>query len=155
MTTPANGKTPHGDLGDRKTTSVRIERDLARMAATVASHDGRAVADILSPQLRPWVVAQYQRVRDEMAAELKGGAAEYPEKRSVRQGGERGTASVQVHADVARMAATIAAHDEVSIPQLLSPQLRAFLRKEYARVQKEIDAELGKGPGRDSARKGK
>lgn len=50
----------------------------------------------------------------------------------------RKSAPIQIEKDLARMAAVIAAHDGVTLSELLSPQLRQFIRTNYERVQKEI-----------------
>lgn len=50
----------------------------------------------------------------------------------------RKSAPVQIEKDLARMAALIAAHDEITLSDLLSPVLRQFIRTNYERVQKEI-----------------
>lgn len=145
MTTPsAAGTTPAGSSGDKSTTTVRVQRELARRARVVATHDDTSVSDLISPKVRTWITAQYQRVREQMAAELRGETV--PHTKPIRQGGEKGTATVQIEADLAKMLAVVCAHDGVSSSQLLSPQLAKWLEKEYARVQREMGGPGGSGP---------
>lgn len=51
---------------------------------------------------------------------------------------ERKTAPVQISTDLARMAAVIAAHDDISVGELLNGYLRPFLIDNYKRVQRQI-----------------
>lgn len=68
------GKKSGGDAPDgkgRKTAPVQVDKDLARMAATIAAHDGRTIADILSPLIKQWIMTNYERVQKEMQDRLK------------------------------------------------------------------------------------
>lgn len=51
---------------------------------------------------------------------------------------ERKTAPVQISTELARMAAVIAAHDDISVGELLSGFLRPYVEEHYRRVQREI-----------------
>jgi hypothetical protein len=46
------------DRSNRKTAPIQVEKELARIAATVASHRGITQADLLSPVIRPFLLAQ-------------------------------------------------------------------------------------------------
>lgn len=48
------------------TDAVRIESDLARMLAIISAATGRSIAEIISPQLRPFV----ERLYDETVTKL-------------------------------------------------------------------------------------
>lgn len=50
----------------------------------------------------------------------------------------RKTMPIQVASDIAHMAAVIAAHDAVSVGQLVNDFLRPFVEQHYRRVQQEI-----------------
>ncbi len=56
----------------RKSAPIQVERDLARMAAVIASHDGITQSDLISPHLRPFLLTHYRRVQQAIHAELKG-----------------------------------------------------------------------------------
>ena len=58
------------DRTGRKTAPVQVAKDLARMAAVVASHDGITQADLISPLLRPFLTAEYKRVQEQIQQEL-------------------------------------------------------------------------------------
>jgi hypothetical protein len=60
-----------GEKGGRRTAPVQVEKDLARMAAVIASHRGITQADLCSPVLRPFLIAQYRLVQQEIGRELK------------------------------------------------------------------------------------
>lgn len=71
-------------------------------------------------------------------------------KRKPKAGGDpdrppeekRKTAPVQIERELARMAAVICAHDDVTITEFLAPVLAPFIRMHYQRVQKEIEARV-------------
>lgn len=54
----------------------------------------------------------------------------------------RGTASVQIDRDLARMVAVIASHRRVSQASIISPVLRDFIEAQYAIVSREIQEEV-------------
>lgn len=56
----------------RRTAPIQVERDLARMAAVIASHDGVTQSDVVSDHLRPFLTAHYERVMKAIGRELKG-----------------------------------------------------------------------------------
>lgn len=56
----------------RKSAPIQVERDLARMAAVIASHDGITQSDLISPHLRPFLLTHYRRVQQAIRDELKG-----------------------------------------------------------------------------------
>jgi len=56
----------------RRTAAVQIEKELARMAAVIASHRGITQSDVCSPALRAYLTAQYRIVKEEIDRELKG-----------------------------------------------------------------------------------
>jgi hypothetical protein len=58
------------DRSGRNTAPVQVEKDLARMAAVVASHDGITQAALVSPILRPFLLAQYARVQEAIRREI-------------------------------------------------------------------------------------
>ena len=55
----------------RKTASVQIDGDLARMVAVVASHRRISHAELVSPVLRQFLQAQYAIVSAEIQREVK------------------------------------------------------------------------------------
>lgn len=55
----------------RKTAAIQIEKDLARMAAVIASHRRMSQADLVSPVLRQFLTAQYAVVSAEIQKEVK------------------------------------------------------------------------------------
>ena len=59
------------DRSGRRTAPIQVEKDLARMAAVIASHDGITQADLVSPVLRPFLLGQYARVKQAIDNELK------------------------------------------------------------------------------------
>lgn len=65
-----------------------------------------------------------------------------PEPAAPPEKPERKTAPVQISTDLARIAAVVAAHDDISVGELLNGYLRPFLVREYERVQAEISARL-------------
>ncbi len=70
-------------------------------------------------------------------AEPKRKFSEVKEDRSGRKSGP-----IQVEKDLARMAAVIAAHDNITQSELVSDHLRPFLITHYRRVQQAIREEL-------------
>lgn len=58
--------------GGRRTAPIQVDKDLARMIAVIASHDGTTQADVVSAHLRPFVLMHYDRVQKAIEAELKG-----------------------------------------------------------------------------------
>lgn len=58
------------DRAGRKTAPVQVMKDLARMAAVVASHRGISQGELLDPVIRPFLLAQYAAVRAAMDQEL-------------------------------------------------------------------------------------
>lgn len=63
---------PDPARGGRKTAPIQVDKDLAKMVAVVASHDGTTQAELISSHLRPFVVMHYERVMKAIAQELKG-----------------------------------------------------------------------------------
>lgn len=59
------------DRSARKTAAVQIEKDLARMAAVIASHRGVTQSEVCSPVLRPHLLTQYRLVQEEISRELR------------------------------------------------------------------------------------
>jgi CHASE3 domain sensor protein len=59
------------DRRGRRTAPVQVDKDLARMCAVIASHDGVNQADVLRDVLRPFLEANYKRVQQAIEAELK------------------------------------------------------------------------------------
>lgn len=77
---PESGEPPAKKKPERKTAPVQIDAELARMAAVIAAHDKKNIADIISPLVRQWLLTNYERVQKEiqqriatMKAEDKGG----------------------------------------------------------------------------------
>lgn len=54
----------------------------------------------------------------------------------------RKSAPIHIEKELARMAAVIAANDEITISELLTPVVRQFIVTNYQRVQKEIQARI-------------
>ena len=59
------------DRRNRRTAPIQVEKDLAKMAATIASHDGISQAALISPQIRQFLKTQYERVQREISAQLR------------------------------------------------------------------------------------
>ncbi len=59
------------DRSNRKGAPVQIDKELARMAAFVALHDGMTISELLSPQLEKFIRLNYARVVQSMNAGLK------------------------------------------------------------------------------------
>jgi hypothetical protein len=55
----------------RKSAPIQIEKELARWAAVISSHDGITQSELVSDHLRPFLRAHYERVQQEIQAELK------------------------------------------------------------------------------------
>lgn len=55
---------------------------------------------------------------------------------------ERKTSAIQVDRELVRMAAVVAAHDDVTISEFLGPVVGPFIRMHYERVQKEIQEKV-------------
>lgn len=58
------------DEGGRKTAPIQVRKDLARMAAVIASHDGITQSDLVSPVLESFLLSEYDRVQKEMRRQL-------------------------------------------------------------------------------------
>ncbi len=58
------------DRSNRKTAPVQVEKDLARMCAVIASHDGITQSELISAHLRPFLLMHYERVQKAIRAEL-------------------------------------------------------------------------------------
>lgn len=72
MLTVAKKPEPKDDRAGRRTAAIQIEKDLARMAAVIASHRGITQSDLCSPVLRDYLTLQYRLVKEEIDRELKG-----------------------------------------------------------------------------------
>ena len=59
------------DRSGRRTAPVQVEKDLAHMAAVIASHDGITQSDLVSPLLRPFLEGEYARVSEEIQRNVK------------------------------------------------------------------------------------
>lgn len=70
---PAEDEKPKEDRSGRKTAPVQIDKDLAHMAAVIASYRGITQSQVCSPALRPHLTAQYRLIQEEMAQELREG----------------------------------------------------------------------------------
>lgn len=55
----------------RKSAPVQIEKELAKMAAVIAAHDGVTLSDLLSPVLKQFLMTNYERVQREAADRIK------------------------------------------------------------------------------------
>lgn len=64
-----------------------------------------------------------------------------PDEKGDKRPGRK-SAPVQIERELARMAVVIAAHDEVTISDLLTPIVRQFIVTNYQRVQKEIQVRI-------------
>jgi hypothetical protein len=65
------GSSEKGGRAARRTAAVQVEKDLARMAAVIASHRGVTQSDVCSPVLRPHLLTQYRLVQEEITRELR------------------------------------------------------------------------------------
>lgn len=54
----------------RNTAPIQVEKDLARMAAVIASHDGITQAKLVSPIIRQFLEVEYDRVQKQIREEL-------------------------------------------------------------------------------------
>lgn len=70
-TTMLAGRGSDTDKQTRRSVAVQIDKDLGRMVAVIASHDGVTQSDVISPFLRPHVLAHYERVQKEIRAEIE------------------------------------------------------------------------------------
>lgn len=64
-------KHPAEDRGGRKTAPIQVEKELARMAAVIASHDGITQSDLISPQIRQFLKTHYERVQKEIQERIR------------------------------------------------------------------------------------
>lgn len=71
-----------------------------------------------------------------MVASLMATPKKQPAGSEDRSG--RKTAPIQVPKDLARMVATIAAHDQISQAEVIQPLIEQAVRTQYERVQREI-----------------
>jgi hypothetical protein len=62
---------PGDGRGGRRTAPVQVDKELARMIAVIASHDGITQADLLNDHLRPFVKMHYERVQQQITKTLK------------------------------------------------------------------------------------
>jgi hypothetical protein len=62
---------PPANAERKGTETVRIEKDLAGMLTVISIKRKKSVSDILSPQIRSWVEAEYAAVVDEMHKEIR------------------------------------------------------------------------------------
>ena len=60
-----------GEERQRRTAAVQIEKDLARMIAVIASHDGITQSDLVSAHLRPFILTHYERVQQAIQKEIE------------------------------------------------------------------------------------
>ena len=58
--------------GGRRTAPVQVMKDIARMIAVVATHDGVSQADLVDPWIRQRAIMEYKRVSREMGREIEG-----------------------------------------------------------------------------------
>lgn len=55
----------------RKTAAIQVDKDLARMAAVIASYDGISQGELCSPILRPTLEAEFARVQEMMRQDVE------------------------------------------------------------------------------------
>lgn len=55
----------------RNTAAIQVDKDIAQMVRTIASHDGTSQAAVVRGVLRPYVLSQMARVRAEIDENLK------------------------------------------------------------------------------------
>lgn len=67
---PATGANEGKESRGRRTAPIQVEKELARMVAVIASHRGIGQSDVVSAHLRPFLLAQYELVRQEIQREL-------------------------------------------------------------------------------------
>lgn len=65
------GPKPKEDRSNRKSAPIQIDKDIARMAAMVATYRGVTLAELCSPALRPFITTQYRLVQLEMTKEIR------------------------------------------------------------------------------------
>ncbi len=58
--------------GGRRTAPVQVLKDVARMIAVVATHDGVSQADLVDPWIRQRAIMEYKRVSREIGREIEG-----------------------------------------------------------------------------------
>ncbi len=75
------------------------------------------------------------------APEMTAVAKEKPKASDPQRAGRK-SAPIQIEKELARMAAVIAAHDDVTISDLLTPVVRQFIMTNYERVKREIQARI-------------
>lgn len=61
-------KRADGEKRKRNTAPVQVEAELAHMAAVIAAHDQKNIAEMLSPLIRQWLITNYDRVQQEIKA---------------------------------------------------------------------------------------
>lgn len=66
MTTPKKKNQPKDDRSGRQTAPVQLPKELARMVATIASHDGISQGELITPILYGPIKMHYERVLREM-----------------------------------------------------------------------------------------
>jgi hypothetical protein len=62
---------PKDDRSNRKSAPIQIEKDVAKMAAMVATYRSITMSDLCTPVLRPFITMQYRLLQEEMARGLK------------------------------------------------------------------------------------
>jgi hypothetical protein len=55
----------------RNTAAIQVDKDIAQMVRTIASHDGTSQAAVVRGVLRAYVLSQMARVQAEIAENLK------------------------------------------------------------------------------------
>jgi hypothetical protein len=64
-------ESPKDDRSNRKSAPIQVEKELARMAAVIASYRGITQSELCSPAIRPFLMAEYRLIQEEMAKGLK------------------------------------------------------------------------------------
>lgn len=59
------------DRSGRKTAPIQVDKELARMVAVIASHDGITQAELLRDHLRPFVKMHFERVQQQITKTLR------------------------------------------------------------------------------------
>lgn len=67
---------PTDDRSNRKTAPIQVEKELAVMVVQIAAHDGKTIAETISPLIRQWVLTNYERVLAEGKNRLDAARAE-------------------------------------------------------------------------------
>ena len=70
MAKKKGSETKDDDRSGRKPAPIQVDKDLARMVAVVAAHDGVTQGQLIEPVLRPFMLAQYARVQNAIKTEL-------------------------------------------------------------------------------------